>query len=1217
MTGHTISGTYTTGYDLTNTANNPLDILSAGSITLASTSAAAFQAAAGTYWTIANAGKITGNYIGVSLAGSGTLVNTGHITASQTTAAVTGGHGYSYNSASHSFTPLSGGVLLAGGGVSNASGAVITGYFEGVAFTGSGTVTNSGTIHGTGTGSLGVVLTAGGSVSNGSTGITGTITAGRFGILSFGTTAATVTNRGLISGQTADGVDLGGGGTVTNLTGTITGGSYGVVLVNGGSISNSSAAVIKGGRFGVIATDAAATLTNQGTIAGTTASGAYFLDGGYVNNAKTGTITGSYFGIQINSISSSVTNFGSVSSSRSYTGPGFDAAGVDLEAGGTVTNGVSGNIRATWKGVEIGSTAASVGGTVFNQGTIYASNSGGSTGAAVWIHGPAQISNAVSGTIAGGPFAIVTYFQTTVTNYGTISGTEFAVDNTTAGFADRVIDEPGASFVGIVTGGNTIGSSIVSTLELASTSLQGTLTGLGLQFIDFAQTTIDAGAAWTFSGSNTLASGATLTDRGTMVLSSGTFSGAGIATIADAAGNFADATITGAGAVWSGPANLVIGDQGNGSLLVSNQGTVQTDGTAATQGFDLAQSAGGTGDATVTGSKSLLNNTGRFVVGDAGLGTLAIEAGGTVITTPGTIAGLAGAVIGAQSGSDGSGASITGNGSDWQISGLLAVGDNAAGSLEITAGGTATAGQLDSGVLTGSSGIISVIGTGSALTLSGQLTIGDAASAELSILSGGTVNANNADIGLNANGTGNVDIEDSGSELNINNNLNIGDAGVGVLTLGNNTTLAVGNNINVGANGILNQLGGSIDPSTITIAPSGRQGGHGSTTASVEISNAGTLYASSGTETVNTPLITAPSGKTGILEIDTNGDLVLNVTSVDATQSVNFTDSTGILTLGTIGGFGGTIATVNAGDQIIVQGTSIASDSYSATNDVLTLFNGSSGTIGTLQLAASVDGFALLPNGSGGITVAPCFVAGTRISTERGEIAVEDLREGDRVQIARMATATPPPNPLPQGAGETRTCIYSPAPCGRGLGGGVAAQPIIWIGHRTIDCTRHPKPHQVWPVRLSAHAFGPNRPSRDLYLSPDHAVYIGDALIPIKHLINGTTITQVPRTSVTYYHIELPEHSVLLAENLPAESYLDIGDRSHFANGGSPIVLYPDFASRIWESAGCAPLIVAGPKLDAVRQWLDAIAINTVRTTDQPTSKQLDAPAPSTRHGRA
>jgi fibronectin-binding autotransporter adhesin len=631
------------------------------------------------------------------------------------------------------------------------------------------------------------------------------------------------------------------------------------------------------------------------------------------------------------------------------------------------------------------------------------------------------------------------------------------------------------------------------------------------------------------------------------------------------------ATLASGGTLITSTGSTTVGsttvETGNGVINVGAGGVLKIDGTGVASGTPslvIGSGAGSSGALNVSGAGATVNNNaGGFDVGGVGLGSLAIQSGGTVITSPGTTVGLVGADIASGTGSDGSNVSVTGNGSDWQITGSLLVGDAAAGSLAITAGGTVTADSGDIGVQSGASGNVSVIGTGSALTYAGQLTIGDNASAELSILNGATVNANNADIGLNADGTGNVDIEVAGSRLDINNNLNIGDAGVGVLTLGNNTELTVGNNINVGANGILNQLGGSIDPSTITIAPSGRQGGHGSTTASVEISNAGTLYASSGTETVNTPLITAPSGKTGILEIDTNGDLVLNVTSVDATQSVNFTDGTGILTLGTIGGFGGTIATVNPGDEIIVQGTSIAADNYNATNDVLTLFNGTAGTIGTLQLAASVDGFALLPNGSGGITVAPCFVAGTRISTERGEVAVEDLCEGDRVQVV--------------------------------LGG--RSEPVVWVGHRTVDCTRHPKPHQVWPVRIAAGAFGPNRPSRELWLSPDHAVYIDDVLIPVKHLINGTSIVQRPVDEVTYYHVELPRHTVLLADGLAAESYLDTGDRSNFANGAGPIALYPDFASRIWDAEGCAPLVVTGPALDAARRWVNGLAGRAVPAT--------------------
>ena len=73
-------------------------------------------------------------------------------------------------------------------------------------------------------------------------------------------------------------------------------------------------------------------------------------------------------------------------------------------------------------------------------------------------------------------------------------------------------------------------------------------------------------------------------------------------------------------------------------------------------------------------------------------------------------------------------------------------------------------------------------------------------------------------------------------------------------------------------------------------------------------------------------------------------------------------------------------------------------------------------------------------------------------------------------------------------------------------------------------------------MRVAAGAFGPGRPHSDLWLSPDHAVYVEEVLIPVRYLVNGTTITQVPVERVTYHHLELAEHNVLLAEGLPAES---------------------------------------------------------------------------------
>jgi hypothetical protein len=190
-----------------------------------------------------------------------------------------------------------------------------------------------------------------------------------------------------------------------------------------------------------------------------------------------------------------------------------------------------------------------------------------------------------------------------------------------------------------------------------------------------------------------------------------------------------------------------------------------------------------------------------------------------------------------------------------------------------------------------------------------------------------------------------------------------------------------------------------------------------------------------------------------------------------------------------------------------------------------------------------------------------CFSVGTRIAALCGEIPVEELAIGDVVQTQDAGLAS-----------------------------------IKWIGHRRVDCCQHPKPQKVWPVRVRAGAFGDGMPHHDLWLSPDHAVFVDDVLIPIKRLINSISIEQVPLDEVTYYHVELEHHDVLMAEGLPAESYLDTGDRSNFGNGGGPITLHPEFSARkwdtahMWEALGCARLVVTGPELDEVRQRVNSRA---------------------------
>jgi len=65
---------------------------------------------------------------------------------------------------------------------------------------------------------------------------------------------------------------------------------------------------------------------------------------------------------------------------------------------------------------------------------------------------------------------------------------------------------------------------------------------------------------------------------------------------------------------------------------------------------------------------------------------------------------------------------------------------------------------------------------------------------------------------------------------------------------------------------------------------------------------------------------------------------------------------------------------------------------------------------------------------------------------------------------------------------------------------------------------------------------------------------------------------------------------VVLAEGLPVESYLDIGDRSNFHRDGEAIRLFPEFASwsgsdaaQRWETRGTAPLVMVGDRLEAAR----------------------------------
>jgi ELWxxDGT repeat protein len=179
-----------------------------------------------------------------------------------------------------------------------------------------------------------------------------------------------------------------------------------------------------------------------------------------------------------------------------------------------------------------------------------------------------------------------------------------------------------------------------------------------------------------------------------------------------------------------------------------------------------------------------------------------------------------------------------------------------------------------------------------------------------------------------------------------------------------------------------------------------------------------------------------------------------------------------------------------------------------------------------------------------------CYCRGTRILTDKGEVAVESLAIGDNVVT---------------------------------LSGGV--RPIKWIGHRVFEPARHSDPREVWPICVWAGAFGENKPSRDLWLSPGHAVAVEGALIQVKNLQNGKSIAQRERSTVEYWHVELDQHDIMIAEDLPAESYLDTGNRASFVNGTEFIELNTGFKPKHWTET-CLPLTVDGPEVVRVKSTL-------------------------------
>lgn len=190
-------------------------------------------------------------------------------------------------------------------------------------------------------------------------------------------------------------------------------------------------------------------------------------------------------------------------------------------------------------------------------------------------------------------------------------------------------------------------------------------------------------------------------------------------------------------------------------------------------------------------------------------------------------------------------------------------------------------------------------------------------------------------------------------------------------------------------------------------------------------------------------------------------------------------------------------------------------------------------------------GYALSSNLNGSLIYEVCFLTGTLISTKGGTCAVEDINVGDKITTYNYQKKK------------------------------YVQRKVKWIGKKSIIVNTHAERIDIagYPVRILKNAIAENIPNKDLLITPEHCLFFEDKFIPVRMLVNGSTIFyDTSITSYDYYHIETEQHSVVIADGMLTESYLDTGNR-HIFNLDQKIIETSFGKYKNWQDNAAAPLL--------------------------------------------
>ena len=420
------------------------------------------------------------------------------------------------------------------------------------------------------------------------------------------------------------------------------------------------------------------------------------------------------------------------------------------------------------------------------------------------------------------------------------------------------------------------------------------------------------------AGIGSLDLGGTLTDSSAIIAQQKTANG--------------DVTVENGGE-WTTTGNLIVGDQGQGSLEILNGGMVHVFAGSVligNQNKAFPSSADVLGQCTITEA---------LTVGFNGAATLKIEQGGTVASGD--------AFIAENAGSQGA-VTVTDANSLWTANGTLYAGDGGTGTLNVQNGGQVTSNAGTIGGVAGGTGTVTVSGTASSWTVNfmgaisnpgdGLLTVGDGGTGTLTVNQGGQVQSLAGLVGNSAASSGTVSLTDAGTSWSMANDLVVAEAGSGVLSVSSGAALSNANanighatgsvgSVTVGSGGTWTQSGalsvGTGGQGTLAVSGGGtvtdtmafiaqNPGSVGAAT----LTNAGSQWSTSGLLTIGAGgngSVTVSNGAalksgTALLGRDAHSTGAVTITGTGSTWA-----DTGMLT---VGSSGAATLTINSGGTL-------------------------------------------------------------------------------------------------------------------------------------------------------------------------------------------------------------------------------------------------------------------------------------------------------------